>query len=110
VSLNLPPARRRGNRLSPVDVTALTPRKRDRPEIREYSHAEAVMAGKTKRLAKTVVALAATALTQKAIEQALKSRPMRKKAARLQKAVSERARATGKVAAKKVKRLVKAAR
>jgi hypothetical protein len=79
------------------------------------------MAGKTKRLAKTVVALAATALAQKAVEKALKSRPMRKKAAQLQKAVRvralatgktvrERAQATGKAAGKKVKRLVKAAR
>jgi flagellar motility protein MotE (MotC chaperone) len=78
------------------------------------------MAGKTKRLAKTVVALAATVLAQKAVEKALKSRPIRKKATQLQKAVRERAlatgkvvreraRATGKEASKKVKRLVKAA-
>jgi hypothetical protein len=78
-------------------------------------------AGKTKRLAKTVVALAATALVEKAVEKALKSGKMRKKASQLQKLVRERARATGKVvreqaratgkvASKKVKRLVKAAR
>jgi hypothetical protein len=110
VSFNLPRSRQRGNRRLSGNVTALTPRIRDRPEIREYSHAEAIMAGKTKRLAKTVVALAATALTQRAVEKALKSRTVRKKATQLQKVVSERARATGKVAAKKVKRLVKAAR
>jgi hypothetical protein len=78
-------------------------------------------AGKTKRLAKTVVALAATALAQKAVEKALKNRQIRKKATQLQKAVRERAlatgkvvreraRAAGKVAGRKVKRMVKAAR
>ena len=68
------------------------------------------MAGKTKRLAKAAAALAATALVQKAVEKAMKSRPVRKKAAELQKVVAKRARATGKAAGKRVKRLVQAAR
>jgi hypothetical protein len=68
------------------------------------------MAGKTKRLAKTAVALAATALVEKVVEKAMKSRRVRRKAAELQKVVAKRARATGKVAGKRVKRLVNAAR
>lgn len=79
------------------------------------------MAGRTKRLAKAAVVLAASALMQKAVEQAVKSPRVRRRASELQKAAGKRARATGKVvgkraqatgkaARKKVKQLIKAAR
>ena len=45
------------------------------------------MAGKTKRLAKAAVTLAATALVEKAIEKAVKDRRVRRKVAELGKAV-----------------------
>lgn len=90
------------------------------------------MAGRTKRLVKAAVALAAGALVQKAVEQAVKSPRVRRRASELQKAAGNRARAAGKVvgkraratgkivgkraqatgnaARKKVKQLIKAAR
>ena len=91
-------------------MTVLTPRTPGGTEIRAYPHSERLMAGKTKRLAKTAVALAATALAKKAVEKAMKNKRVRRTAAELQKVVVKRARATGKVAGKRVKRLVKAAR
>lgn len=93
-------------------MTVLTPRTPGGTEIMGYPYVERLMAGKTKRLAKTAVALAATALMEKAeaVEKAMKSRRVRRKAVELQKAVAKRARATGKVAGRRVKRLVKAAR
>jgi hypothetical protein len=68
------------------------------------------MAGRTKRLVKAAVALAASALVQKAVEKAVKSPRVRRQATELQKIAGKRARATGKAAGKKVKQLVKAAR
>ena len=67
------------------------------------------MAGKTKRLAKAVAALAATALVQKGVEKAMKSRPVRKKAVELKKLVGKRARAAGKAAGKQAQATGKAA-
>ncbi len=96
------------------DVTALTPPSPGRTEIGEYSHTETLMAGRTKRLAKAAVALAASALVQKAVEKAVKSPKVRRKATELKKVAAKRARVTGKAvrkaAGKQVKRLVKAAR
>jgi len=61
------------------------------------------MAGRTKRLAKAAVALAAGALMQKAVEQAVKSPRVRRRASELQKAAGKRARATGKVVGKRAR-------
>jgi len=60
------------------------------------------MAGKTKRLAKAAVTLAATALVEKAIEKAVKDRRVRRKVAELGKAAGKQARTTGKAAGRKV--------
>src|SRR6266446_1581100 len=73
-------------------------------------HLERHMAGKTKRLAKAAVTLAATALVEKAIEKAVKDRRVRRKVAELGKAAGKQARTTGKAAGRKVGHLARTAR
>jgi hypothetical protein len=73
---------------------------------------ERLMAGKTKRLAKAVVTLAATALLEKGIEKAVKAakdRRVRRKAAELEEVVRKGARTTTRVASRRAKALKAAA-
>lgn len=67
------------------------------------------MAGTTKRLAKAVVALAASSVINKAVRKAASDPRVRRKAAKLEGAVRTKARAAGKAAGKKATALARSA-
>jgi hypothetical protein len=85
-------------------VTILTPGLAERNQIRSHPYTGDSMARKQKNLAKTAIALAATALVEKAIQKASENPRVRRKAKAVGKAVKKRAKAAGRKIAKALKR------